>query len=227
MAAVDTAGKTLVTTAGRNSPTTSCSSPAGDPNHLRVPGAAGVGGIYNFQTLDDTKAILARTQSARAAVTLGGSFIAYELTEAFRHRNIPTTWLVRGPRFLHRIIDEGGGTWSTAWPARWGWRPATGSRRRGAVRRGRGGGGHHREREALPERPPGGGDRAHPCARSSCGDARHAGAPEGVQTNEYLETGVPDVYARGTWRSSSTSTSGATTRWGRGTTRPPTGARRR
>lgn len=81
----------------------------GRPNPLRVPGAAGTHGIYNFQTLDDTKAILERAARAKAAVTIGGSFIAYELTEAFRHNGIPTTWLIRGPRFLHRIIDEDGG----------------------------------------------------------------------------------------------------------------------
>ncbi|CAA9243257.1 MAG: Nitrite reductase probable [NAD(P)H] subunit [uncultured Chloroflexi bacterium] len=81
----------------------------GRPNPLRAEGVDGVKGIYNFQTLDDTKAIVARTEAARAAVTVGGSFIAYELTEGFRHRNIPTHWLVRGPRFLHRIVDEDGG----------------------------------------------------------------------------------------------------------------------
>lgn len=81
----------------------------GRPNPLRVPGAEGTKGIYNFQTLDDTKTISARAEQAKAAVTVGGSFIAYELTEAFRHRNVPTTWLIRGPRFLHRIIDEDGG----------------------------------------------------------------------------------------------------------------------
>ncbi|MBI3973637.1 MAG: NAD(P)/FAD-dependent oxidoreductase [Chloroflexi bacterium] len=81
----------------------------GCPNPLRVPGAAGTAGIYNFQTLDDTKAIMARVERVRAAVTVGGSFIAYELAEAFRHRGLPTTWLIRGPRFLHRLIDEDGG----------------------------------------------------------------------------------------------------------------------
>jgi len=42
-------------------------------------------------------------------VVLGGSYIAYELAEAFRHHGLHTTWLIRGPRFLHRILDEGGG----------------------------------------------------------------------------------------------------------------------
>lgn len=107
---VDTEAKTVTTGDGRELPYDKLLiASGGTPNPLRLPGAAGTRGIYHFQTLDDTKAILARTERAKSAVTLGGSFIAYELTEAFRHRNIPTTWLVRGPRFLHRIIDEDGG----------------------------------------------------------------------------------------------------------------------
>ncbi|HEX2033805.1 MAG TPA: FAD-dependent oxidoreductase [Chloroflexota bacterium] len=107
---VDTEARTVTTADGRRFEYDKLLvASGGRPNPLRAPGAAGTAGIYNFQSLDDTKAILARTAEARQAVTVGGSFIAYELTEAFRYRNIPTTWLVRGPRFLHRIIDEDGG----------------------------------------------------------------------------------------------------------------------
>jgi len=81
----------------------------GRPNPLRLPGSDGVRGVYNFQTLDDTKAIIARAEHAKQAVVLGGSFIAYELAEGLRHRNVPVYWLIRGTRFLHRIIDEDGG----------------------------------------------------------------------------------------------------------------------
>ena len=49
----------------------------GRPNPLRVPGAQNIRGIYNFQTLDDTKAILERAAQSKAAVTIGCSFIAY------------------------------------------------------------------------------------------------------------------------------------------------------
>ncbi|OUN00045.1 MAG: pyridine nucleotide-disulfide oxidoreductase [Firmicutes bacterium ZCTH02-B6] len=80
----------------------------GRPNPLRVPGGNSPG-VYNFQTLDDAKAIEERVTEARSAVTVGGSYIAYELTDAFSHRGLETTWLIRGPRFLHRILDEDGG----------------------------------------------------------------------------------------------------------------------
>ncbi|HEX2517344.1 MAG TPA: FAD-dependent oxidoreductase [Chloroflexota bacterium] len=199
VAAVDTAGKTLVTTAGAELPYDKLLiASGGTPNHLRVPGAAGVGGIYNFQTLDDTKAILARTQSARAAVTLGGSFIAYELTEAFRHRNIPTTWLVRGPRFLHRIIDEGGGDVVDRLAREVGVETHYGEQAAEVQSEGEEVAGVITESgkrfqsdllgvgigltlrtEFLRETPV------------------TLGRLKGVQTNEYLETGVPDVYAAG------------------------------
>ena len=81
----------------------------GRPNPLRAPGSDGVRGIYSFQTLDDTKALIARAEKSKAAVVVGGSFIAYELAEGFRHRSLDVHWLIRGPRFLHRITDEEGG----------------------------------------------------------------------------------------------------------------------
>lgn len=80
----------------------------GRPNRLNVPGAD-IHGVYNFQTLDDAKAIMERVLESRTAVAVGGSYIAYELADAFRARGLETTWLIRGPRFLHRILDEDGG----------------------------------------------------------------------------------------------------------------------
>jgi NAD(P)H-nitrite reductase large subunit len=82
----------------------------GRPNHLPVPGAdPGVQGIYNFQYWDDTAAIRERMNTAKHAVVIGGSYIAYELAEAFRHHGLRVTWLIRGPRFLRRVLDEEGG----------------------------------------------------------------------------------------------------------------------
>ena len=66
-------------------------------NPLRVPGAEGTEHIYNFVTLDDTKEIIARALESKSAVTSGGSFIAYELTEGLNVRGVHVTWLMRGP----------------------------------------------------------------------------------------------------------------------------------
>ena len=78
----------------------------GRPNPCESPGAAGAHNIYNFQYMDDTKAISQQLETAKTAVSVGGSFIAYELAEAFVSRGVETHWLVRGPRFLRRMLDE-------------------------------------------------------------------------------------------------------------------------
>src|SRR5438105_9678655 len=48
--------------------------------------------VFNFQTLDDALAITAQIERSVSAVTIGGSYISYELTEAFRARGLHTTW---------------------------------------------------------------------------------------------------------------------------------------
>jgi len=108
---VDAQGRSVLTACGKEYPYDALLvATGGRPNRLSVPGAAEAHtGICNFQTLDDSKEILDRIADAHHAVTVGASYIAYELTEAFRARGVPTTWLIRGPRFLRRILDETGG----------------------------------------------------------------------------------------------------------------------
>jgi NAD(P)H-nitrite reductase large subunit len=78
----------------------------GRPNASDFPGAAGAHNIFNFQYMNDTKAISESLETAKTAVSVGGSFIAYELAEAFVSRGVQTHWLIRGPRFLRRMLDE-------------------------------------------------------------------------------------------------------------------------
>ena len=78
----------------------------GRPNPTGKPGSEGAENLYPFQYLDDTRAISEQIDRSQAAVAIGGSFIAYELAEAFSSRGIETHWLMRGPRALHRVIDE-------------------------------------------------------------------------------------------------------------------------
>jgi NAD(P)H-nitrite reductase large subunit len=80
----------------------------GTPRQLPLPGAD-LHGVYQFQTLDDTNDIIARMADSRSAVALGGSYIGYELAEAFSHRGLHTTWIMRGDRFLRRLLDPDGG----------------------------------------------------------------------------------------------------------------------
>jgi NAD(P)H-nitrite reductase large subunit len=81
----------------------------GRPNPLTVPGAHGAKYLFNFQYFDETKAMVARIPESKIAVVMGGSFIGYELTEAFAFRKLETHWIQRGPWFLRRALDEPGG----------------------------------------------------------------------------------------------------------------------
>ncbi|MHB8510130.1 MAG: NAD(P)/FAD-dependent oxidoreductase [Candidatus Dormibacteria bacterium] len=82
----------------------------GRPLPYPAPGADQVRDrVYAFQTLDETEAIIEKVESAKSAAVVGGSFIAYELAEGFRHNGLEVHWIQRGPRFLRRVLDEEGG----------------------------------------------------------------------------------------------------------------------
>ena len=78
----------------------------GRPNPIGSPGSEGASNLFNFQYLDETRAISEHLESAKVAVAIGGSYIAYELAEAFAKRDVETHWLIRGPHFLHRVLDD-------------------------------------------------------------------------------------------------------------------------
>lgn len=81
----------------------------GRPKPPPWPGSDEVPEIYGFQTLDDTKAIIARAEECEHALVMGGSFIAYELAEGLVHRGKRVSWIMRGPWFLRYILDAEGG----------------------------------------------------------------------------------------------------------------------
>jgi NAD(P)H-nitrite reductase large subunit len=78
----------------------------GRPNPAPAPGGQGADNVYNFQYLDETRAISEKLETSSSACAVGGSFIAYELAEAFASRKVETHWLIRGPHVLHRILDD-------------------------------------------------------------------------------------------------------------------------
>jgi NAD(P)H-nitrite reductase large subunit len=107
---VDTEGRTVTTSAGQELPYDALLvATGGRPLPSRAEGAQDAGAIYNFQYFDDAEAIINRMKEARVAAVVGGSYIAYELAEAFRHNGLDTTWLIRGPYFLRRVLDPEGG----------------------------------------------------------------------------------------------------------------------
>jgi 3-phenylpropionate/trans-cinnamate dioxygenase ferredoxin reductase subunit len=108
---LDTRGKTVHFDDGTEHPYDAlmiCT--GGHPEPYPAPGANQVRSLtYAFQTLDDTTAIIEKCDASHDSVVVGGSFIAYELAEGFRHRGLNVTWIQRGPRFLRRVLDEEGG----------------------------------------------------------------------------------------------------------------------
>lgn len=107
--AVDCAGRTVLTDGGEELPYDALLiATGGRPNPLPAPGADAPN-CLNFQYFDDTVALSRQIDRCRRAVAVGGSFISYELAEAFRVRGLEVAWLIRGPRWLRRILDEDGG----------------------------------------------------------------------------------------------------------------------
>ncbi len=81
----------------------------GRPKPPPWPGADQLSHVYGFQTLDDTKALIDRTEQADHVLVMGGSFISYELAEGIVHRGKQVTWIQRGPWFLRYVLDAEGG----------------------------------------------------------------------------------------------------------------------
>jgi NAD(P)H-nitrite reductase large subunit len=169
----------------------------GRPNPLPAPGAgADIQGIYNFQYWDDATAIRERINTARHAVVVGGSYIAYELAEAYRHHGLAVTWLIRGPRFLRRVLDEDGGALvddiarSAGVDIRYGAEVAEVHTRDGQVCGVTTNSGEYTQCDTIGV---GLGVKMNVDFLS--------GTPivvrSGIVTNEYLETNVPDVFAAG------------------------------
>jgi NAD(P)H-nitrite reductase large subunit len=168
----------------------------GRPLPLRAEGAEGVGAIYNFQYFDEAQAILDQMREAKSAVAVGGSYIAYELAEAFRHNNLETTWLIRGPYFLRRVLDPNGGALVDEIARQhgvnmvYGEEVSTVERRNGTIgavttNKGR--------RVPVEMLGAGLGMKMNLDLLEGTPIETHSG----ILTNEYLETSVPGIYAAG------------------------------
>jgi len=103
---IDTAARTAIA-GGREYPYDALLiATGGRPNPAPAPGGTGAENVFNFQYLDETRAISERLESAKAAIAIGGSYIAYELAEAFASRKVEAHWVMRGPYALHRVLDD-------------------------------------------------------------------------------------------------------------------------
>ncbi len=168
----------------------------GWPNRLDAPGIEGTPHIYTFMTLDDTKRIIGRALESKAAITTGGSYMAYDLTEGLSKRGVHVTWLMRGPFWLRRTLDAEGGRLVDEIVARHGVSVEHGEEIREVI-----------VRDGAPRGVIGTSGREYEGGLIGLGvglTLNHAFLREtpvardkGVITDEYLETNVPGVFAAG------------------------------
>jgi NAD(P)H-nitrite reductase large subunit len=165
-------------------------------NKLDVPGVDRASRIYNFVTLDDTKELIAAALESKHAVTCGGSFIAYELTEGLNVRGVHVTWLMRGPYWLRTILDEDGGRLVDDIATRHGVDVIHGEEIAEVM-----------ATNGVPQRVQSKSGKEYPAEIIGVGlglTLNHGFVADtgivrktGIVTNEYLETNVPGVFAAG------------------------------
>ncbi|MFH1631633.1 MAG: FAD-dependent oxidoreductase [bacterium] len=66
-------------------------------------------GVHYMRTLDEARALIADTKSAKQAVTIGGGFISFEVADLLRKANIDVTNIILEDYFWEPILDEVGG----------------------------------------------------------------------------------------------------------------------
>jgi len=77
------------------------------PRELTCPGYRKDGVVY-LRTLDQAEDIIARTRTARSAVSLGGGLLGVEMARAFNERGLNTHYLIREDRFWPQMLDAPG-----------------------------------------------------------------------------------------------------------------------
>jgi NAD(P)H-nitrite reductase large subunit len=108
---IDAKGKVVRTNRGQEFPYDALLiATGGRPKPPPWPGSDEVSACLGFQTLDDTDAIIEKSDSAERVLVMGGSFIGYELAEGVSFRKkAQLTWIMRGPWFLRYVLDDEGG----------------------------------------------------------------------------------------------------------------------
>lgn len=152
-------------------------------------------GVYYLRTLDDAKAIIAAVKSAKKAVSIGGGFISFEMCEMLRMAGIEVELILRESYYWEPILDEPSG------------KIIENALEKGGVKIRRGAevsevlGGDSVEGVILKD------GTTVPCQMIIVGigvfcpfgwiKSAGVGVGRGIIANEYLETGVPDIWTAG------------------------------
>ncbi len=195
--AIDHEGRTVTLQTGEELPYDALLvATGGRPNPLQVPGAEGARNVFNFQYFDDAEAILDAIHHSKSAAVTGGSYIAYELAEGFREQGLEVYWLIRGPRFLRRVLDEIGGALVSDIARDHGVHMLYDEtvkevrRDNGTIKGITTGGGQSIDVEML-------GAGLGMTMNLEVLKGTPVETKDGILTNEYLETNVPGIYAAG------------------------------
>ncbi|MEK7213598.1 MAG: FAD-dependent oxidoreductase [Patescibacteria group bacterium] len=66
-------------------------------------------GIYSLRTIEDGKGIMEAIKTAKRAVTIGGGFIGFEMTDLLKLAGLETTIVLRESYFWEPTLDEASG----------------------------------------------------------------------------------------------------------------------
>lgn len=105
--AIDVAGKRVTVESGKSYEYGALLIATGaDPIRLDIPGSE-LPHVHTLRTLADSRAIIARAESAKRAVVIGASFIGLEVAASLRARNLEVHVIAPESRPLEKILGAG------------------------------------------------------------------------------------------------------------------------
>lgn len=152
-------------------------------------------GVFYLRTLDDAKAITRAVKNAKRGTAIGGGFIGFEMCDMMKRSGLEVTALLRGPHYWSGLLDEASGRMIEQALERGGVRVLRNTEIADII------GSESVEKLRLNNGTELSADIVIVGIGAVCplGWIAEAGIEtnRGIVTNEYLETGVADIWAAG------------------------------